>query len=137
MSKAIRLNNNIVALHMQMTIKLFCIKCQDGLNDSIPIKNLLQSKCLSKGANNRYSGCLRQNMVSESETLLYVELELNVSIFCCAFEINQVIALWGNSSTDFPTPSTFTFALLFRFDKSSIFFSPLLKILQKIKMFLH
>ena len=86
MSKVIRLNSNIVALHMQMTIKLFCIKCQDGLNDSIPIKNLLQSKCLSKGAKNRYSGCLRQNMVSESETLLYVELELNVSIFCCAFE---------------------------------------------------
>ena len=56
MSKVIRLNSNIVALHMQMTIKLFCIKCQDGLNDSIPIKNLLQSKCLSKGAKNRYSG---------------------------------------------------------------------------------
>ena len=108
-------------------------------------QELVAKKLINVQAKHICSGCLKQNVISESETLPDVESQINVSIFFCDFEINQVIEPWGNSSIDSLFSSRFTFKLRFRFKrafllnifKSFVLFSPLLKTPQKMTTFLH
>ena len=108
-------------------------------------QELVAKKLINVRAKHVCSGCLKQNVMSESETLRDVESQINVSIFFCDFEISQVIELWGNSSIDFLFSSWFALKLRFSFKrafllnifKSFVFFSPLLKTPQKMITFLH
>ena len=108
-------------------------------------QELAAKKLMNVRAKHVCSGCLKQNVISESKTLPDVESQINISIFFCDFEVNQVIELWGNSLIDSLFSSWFTFKLRFRFKraflldifKSFVFFSPLLKTPQKMTTFLH
>ena len=52
-------------------------------------QELVAKKLINVRAKHVCSSCLKQNVISESETLPDVESQINVSIFFCDFKINK------------------------------------------------